>query len=343
MIISVLLQYNNLTPVEVNGEMGDFFGITNIPGLYAAGVSVAKQLVAVCSPVVGVALLVKLFTVITKIFNERQVDFFDLAKTFLLILFLFQYTEIMTQVNNLVSYFTDSVQFMFDKYGSGHTVVDKVNEVYDKYNETHPDPGFMDSLSNIGDWIIANCTHMIIVVTRAVLYIVRSLIMVFLFAVGPIAILASMFPGFEDNLKHWLKYYIMVGFWTVTLAVLDLILYQYLEYCEKNKVLDGITTMNIGIALMYLIAPYLTGRYIGSQGSQFMSRMVQMATTSIALSNRFGKSVNQSMNFSNKNPAAAGNTNPALSSARSSNNGSGGSSGGFTGAKNNVIRKNKSE
>jgi hypothetical protein len=186
---------------------------------------------------------------------------------------------------------------------------------------------------------------MIIVVTRAILYIVRSLIMVFLFAVGPIAILLSMFPGFEDNLKHWLKYYIMVGFWTVTLAVLDLILYQYLAYCEKNEVLEGITTMNIGVALMYLIAPYLTGRYIGGQGSQFMSRMVQMATTSVALSNRFGKSVNQSMNMSNKAPAVAGANQASSLSNRSNNNNSSGSSGGggYAGAKNNVIRGNKSE
>src|ERR1039458_5966078 len=178
----ILLQYNNSTPVGVNSVVAGSFGIT-------------------------------------KIFNERTVDFFDLGKTFLLILFLFQYTEIMTQVNSLLSYFTSNVQFMFDKYGSGHTVVDKINEVYDKYQETHPDPGIMGTLSNIGDWIIANCTHMVIVVTRAVIYIIRSLILVFLFAVGPLAILVSMFPGFEDNLKHWFKYYIMVVFWTVTLAI----------------------------------------------------------------------------------------------------------------------------
>lgn len=344
MVISILLQYNNLTPVEVNGEMGGFFGITNIPGLYAAGVNVAKQLVAICSPAVGIALIIKMFTMITKIFNERQVDFFDLAKTFLLMLFLFQYTEIMTQMNNLISYFTGSVQFMFDKYGSGHTVVDKINEVYDKYKEAHPDPGIMDSLSNITDWIIANCTHMIIVVTRAILYTVRSLIMVFLFAVGPIAILASMFPGFEDNLKHWLKYYIMVGFWTVTLAVLDLILYQYLEYCQKNQVIDGVTTVNIGVALMYLMAPYLTSRYIGGQGSQFMSRMVQMATTSVALSNRFGRSVSQTMNFSDKNPASAGAGAANSLSGRANNNTNPSSSGGgYAGAKNNEIKKNKPE
>ena len=309
--------------------------------------SVAQQLVAVCAPVVAVALLIKMLTMITKIFNERQVDFFDLGKTFLLILFLFQYTEVMTQLNNLISYFTDNVQFMFDKYGSGHTVVDKINDVYDKYQSTHPDPGIMASLSNIGDWIIANCTHMIIVVTRAVIYIIRSLILVFLFAVGPIAILLSMFPGFEDNLKHWFKYYIMVAFWTVTLAVLDLILYQYLEYCEKNSVIDGITTVNIGIALMYLIAPYLTSRYMGGQGSQFMSRMVQMASTTAMMSSRFGKGAGQTMSYAAEKTIDGGRS--VISKVDNTLAGGGNNSlakraGQAYGAiKNNVIGKNKAE
>ena len=344
MLLSILLQYNNTTPVAVNTEAGQFFGITNIPGLYQAGVNVAQQLVAVCAPVVGIALLIKMLTMITKIFNEREVDFFDLGKTFLLILFLFQYTEVMTQMNNLMSYFTDSVQFMFDKYGSGHTVVDKINEVYDKYKETHPDPGIMGALSNIGNWIIANCTHMIIVVTRAVIYIIRSLILVFLFAVGPIAILLSMFPGFEENLKHWLKYYIMVGFWTVTLAVLDMILYQYLDYCEQNSIIDGITTVNIGIALMYLIAPYLTNRYIGGQGSQFMGRMVQMASTTLAWSRRIGKSTGQTMYSPVKSSGGgAGKSNNTLSGSGGNESASTKNSSAFSGIKNNVIGKNKSE
>jgi len=345
MLLSILLQYNNTTPVTVNTEAGQFFGITNIPGLYQAGVNVAQQLVSICAPVVGIALLIKMLTMITKIFNESQVDFFDLGKTFLLILFLFQYTEVMTQMNNLLSYFTDSVQFMFDSYGSGHTVVDKINDVYDKYKETHPDPGIMGALSNIGDWIIANCTHMIIVVTRAVIYIIRSLILVFLFAVGPLAILVSMFPGFEDNLKHWFKYYVMVVFWTVTLAVLDLILYQYLDYCEKNSVIDGITTVNIGIALMYLIAPYLTNRYIGGQGSQFMGRMVQMASTSLAWSRRIGQSTGQTLNYSPAKSSGGGanKSSNTLSSGGRNENVSKGNDRTFSGIKNNVIGRNKSE
>src|ERR1035437_3300260 len=346
MLLSILLQYNNTTPVTVNTEAGQFFGITNIPGLYQAGVNVAQQLVSVCAPVVGVALLIKMLTMITKIFNEAQVDFFDLGKTFLLILFLFQYTEVMTQMNNLLSYFTDSVQFMFDSYGSGHTVVDKINDVYDKYKETHPDPGIMGALSNIGDWIIANCTHMVIVVTRAVIYIIRSLILVFLFAVGPLAILVSMFPGFEDNLKHWFKYYVMVVFWTVTLAILDLILYQYLDYCQQNSIIDGITTVNIGIALMYLIAPYLTNRYIGGQGSQFMGRMVQMASTSLAWSRKIGQSTRQSMKYSPQKSSGgggAGKLSNTLSGGGRNESTSKGNSKTFSGIKNNVIGRNKSE
>jgi hypothetical protein len=336
------------TLLQVNGDMGKFFGITNIPALYDAGVTVANQLVKICSPVVGVALLIKIFTIITKIFNERQVDFFSLGKTFLLILFLFQYTEVMTQVNGLMSYFTENVQSVFDIYGSGHTVVDKINLVFDKYQQNHPDPSFFDHLSNVGDWIIATCTHLIIILSRAIIYIVRSLILVFLYAVGPIAILASMFPGFEENLKHWLKYYIMVGFWTVTLAILDLILYQYLDYCEKNSTIDGLTTVNIGIALMYLIVPYLTSRYIGGQGSQFISKMVQMATVATAMTSKVGKGAGQALNFSGG--SGGGNSVSSMQKAREtlsggSNSNSMASSAGraYGRIKNNIINRNKAE
>ena len=101
-ILSILLQYNSTGSAPVNSIVSNNFGITNMSGLYDAGLSVAKQLVAICTPVVGLALLIKMFMIITKIFNERTVDFFDLFKTFLLILFLFQYVEIMTQINGLL-------------------------------------------------------------------------------------------------------------------------------------------------------------------------------------------------------------------------------------------------
>lgn len=342
------LQYNSAIPVGINTEAAQNFGITNINSLYNAAIQVAGQIQKVCIPVVGIALLLKLFSFMTKLYGEKQADFMGIGRLLLLILFLFEYTEIMTQVNSLISYFTESVQIMFDKYGSGHTVVDKVNEVYDKYKDTHPDPGFFDKLSNIMDWVIANCTHMIIIVSRSVTYIIRSLIMVFLFATGPIAILGAMFPGFEGNLKHWLNYYISVGFWAVSLAVLDLILYQYLQYCEEQNSIDGMTTLNIGMALMYLIAPYLTSRYIGGQGSQFMSRVVQSATTAIALSSRISKGAGSTLSYgsekgNNAARSASGKSDHALSDSGQGTSLAQAAGKMYGGIKNNIIGRNQSE
>lgn len=342
--MSILLQYNTVTPAAVNAEAAQNFGITNITSLYSAAVSVAGQIQKICIPVVGVALLIRFFILMTKLYNEKRVDFMGLGKTFLLILFLFDYTEIMTQINSLISYFTSSVQMMFDKYGSGHTIVDKINDVYTKYEETHPEPGFLDKMSNVMDWIIANCTHMIIVIARAITYITRSLIMVFLFATGPIAILATMFPGFEENLKQWLKYYISVGFWMVTLAVLDLILYYYLDYCMQTNTIDGLTTINIGMAIMYLMAPYLTSRYISSQGSQFMSRMIQTATTAVAFSQHFAKSSNPTITYgTEKSIDAAKGSLSTLSGAGTSHSLPKLAGRAYGSIKNNVIGLNQSE
>jgi hypothetical protein len=346
------LQYDSSTSAAINATAAQNFGITNITALYEAGLSVATQLQKVCMPVVAIAMLIRLLTFMTKLYGDKQVDFLGLGKLFLLVLFLFDYTEIMGQVNNIISYFTDNVQIMFDKSGSGHSIVDKVNEVYDHYKTKHPDPGFFDKLSNIMDYLIANCTHMIIVISRALTYIVRSLIMLFLFATGPIAILAAMFPGFEDNLKHWLKYYISVGFWMVTLAVLDLILYQYLQYCEDSDTLDGITTVNIGIALMYMIAPYLTSRYLSTHGSMFMSRMIQSATSVMSMAGRIGSSAKPTLQYGAEKSIGAGQYALGKIDTTLASKLTGGAEGAnmarvtgsaYGGIKNNTIGKNQSE
>jgi len=291
----MILLYDQISQQVLDNSAN--FGITNITALYTAGVDAAKQIQKVCVPVVAVAVMLKIFSFITKIYTEREADFFALGKTFLIILFLFQYEEIMTQLNTLISYFTDNIQALFGTYGSGNTLVDKIDKVYEAYKQANPDPGIMDGYTPLFDWIIANCTHMIIIIARALTYIVRSLIMVFLFATGPIAILVSLFPGFEGTLGSWLKYYISVGFWIVSIAILDLLLYHYLDYCQTSHTIEGLTTVNVGMALMYLMAPYLTSRYIGGQGSQMMSRMIQSATTLIAVSGRNLKSISPLVNY----------------------------------------------
>jgi len=270
MLLNILLQASN-------------FGITEIDALYQAGIKAAEALQKVAIPVVGIALLLRFFTFLTKIFTEQEVNFVGLGKSFLLILFLFNYGEVMGQVNNLISYFTDSTQSLFGIYGSGNTLVDKMNKVYEAYEKNHPVGMFDFANTPFIDWLLANLSHMIILIAKSITEIVRSLIMLFLYATGPIAILISLFPSYEDNLKTFFKYYISIGFWAVTLGVLDLLLFHYLDWCEKTGSIDGITTINVGMTIMYLMAPYLTSRYIGGQGSQFMSRMIQNATTAVTM------------------------------------------------------------
>jgi hypothetical protein len=139
-----------------------------------------------------------------------------------------------------------------------------------------------------------------------------------MFAVGPLAILFSMFPGFEGNLKIWLKWYISVAFWTVTLAILDLILFKYLDYCQANNTLDGITTINIGLALMYLLVPMLTTMYINSQSGHLLSKMTQVATATFAMSRLMSKSSTPGLNhlanqgLSSVNKLSGGNADDSL-------------------------------
>lgn len=289
----ILLQYTPPLPTVTKNPIGGEF---DFAGLFNSGVLVSQIIQKVCIPVVAIAFLIMIFMLITKIYNEKQVDYAGFGRFFLLLFFLYEYSEIMTQFNNVVSYFSDNIGQLFKKYGSGSTVVDKINEVYNHYEKKNGS-SLVSGLSNFWDWVIANCTHMVIIMTRGIILTLRSFILVFLLAVGPLAILFSMFPGFEGNMKGWFKWYMSTAFWSITLGILDLLLFKYLDYCITTNSLEGVTTVNIVIALMYLLVPVLTTMYINSQTSTILNRMMHFASAVKTMASSFSKAAGPGMKY----------------------------------------------
>jgi uncharacterized membrane protein len=113
---------------------------------------------------------------------------------------------------------------------------------------------------------------------RSILELVRDFVLSFLIIVGPLAILIDIVPIFRGVFKHWFKQYIAVLMWIVSIDILDSFV---LAVDELN---DGFTIFhNIVFILMYIMVPYLTSLYIGTQAAGiFMSKAVGVGTAMLA-------------------------------------------------------------
>ncbi|MBN8702752.1 MAG: hypothetical protein J0M08_06790 [Bacteroidetes bacterium] len=265
----ILLQYTN-----ANTTHG---GITNITALYNAALSASGDIQRISLPLVGLAVLLHFFIITTKILTgQREFDFLSSGKLFLLLLFLTNYSEVMGWINEIIHYFTDAIDHKFMNWSSGKSITEIYSGFQQEYKAKYGEPSMFD---NFTEYLILGVTHLTILVSRSIIYSIRELYMAFLLAVGPLAVLISMFPGFGSNIGNFIRYYFSVAFWAITLAVLDLLLYKYLENCASTNDKEGFFAVNIGMCICYIAAPYLTGRYVSGMASQFMSKFAQSGTS----------------------------------------------------------------
>ena len=204
--------------------------------------------------------------------GDHSIDWTSMGRFFLLALLLANYEEVLGQVNGLIAYFSDAIGPSLGNYSSGQSLTDKVNVLLERTRSKPDYSVFTDGLNNILDWIVSNATHMVIIVSRAVIYCIREIYLMFLMAVGPIALLLSLFPFFESTALHWLRSYLTAGMWAFSMGILDLLLNAYLDRMLASNNDKGLVVMNIGIMLMYLSVPYITSKYMGGLQSQMMRR-----------------------------------------------------------------------
>ncbi len=275
-----LMEYNCSAALDQSvNEFTANYGVTDVANMYSAAVSVASDVKAVCLPLVMIAFTFVFLGQMTKwVLGERELNILRFGRFLILLVCLVNYEEVLAQVNGIIAYFANAVGPSLGNYSSGASLTDKVNQLL-TYNKSKQDYSiWKDGLSNLLDWLVANCSHLIIIVSRAVIYCIRELYMMFLMAVGPVAVLLSMFPLFEKTAGHWLKAYLSAGCWALTMGVLDRLLNAYLDRMLGSHDGQGLIVMNIGIALMYLMVPYITNKYIGGVHSQFMGKISGVAT-----------------------------------------------------------------
>jgi hypothetical protein len=195
------------------------------------------------------------------------------------LLFLGFYSEIMGEVLELVQYFSNSVDQKIGNMASGESLAQKFLDMSNKQDLLHPQNGWT-FIPNFFDWLTADISHLVIMLARTVTYCIREVSLMFLMAVGPLAIVISLFPGFEQGIGVWFKHFISVSFWGVTLGIIDRLFCAYLDNLALQDNTDGFIPLMICLTLMYCMAPMLTSKYIAHGASSVMSRVVGYASRS---------------------------------------------------------------
>lgn len=278
-------------------EYATHYGVSEIPMMAGAAMQVMKDIAAIALPYAMIALTLHILVVISKMFIRNEFDFFATAKLIGLLLFLANYSEVTLQLTTLMGGISNDVGHTMGNWSSGQSLTEKVTDVettirarkYVAAIQEARKNGTSELLATIGvsfnfdivDIITSAATHIIILMARSVTYTIREVYLLFLMAVGPFAILFSMFPGFEGNMIHWLKRLIAVSFWGVSLGILDRLLDAYLDNMLSNNSTAGYIPMNIGMCLMYCMAPSITSYYIAGGQTSLMQRMVGFAMVGI--------------------------------------------------------------
>ena len=127
--------------------------------------------------------------------------------------------------------------------------------------------------------ILISGAGLLIVLARFIMVGIKNIAYFFLMACGPIPIVLSVFPGLGTFSAHWLKGFLTVGMWGVTIAVLDLIYAQSIYFFYVDTFTNGddeftyafITWM---LLVAYLLVPYLTSLLIGQAAVQSFGQKV---------------------------------------------------------------------
>ncbi len=124
---------------------------------------------------------------------------------------------------------------------------------------------------------------------RMIYQLLASMIICFLYVGGPVALLLSMFPPFEEVGNKWFKGYMIINLWFITMNILDSMFVRlWPHYSVSEAMTDAATeglvdaakqsaliVVNLVILLCYLIIPTLTSvLFYQSTSNNTISKLV---------------------------------------------------------------------
>ncbi len=203
----------------------------------------------------------------SSLLNER-IDAMKLVRTFLVLLVFINYNETIGRLNELmVGIFSNLPQ------ATAKGLVEN----------TPPEDFSLLSLFTV-NYLSSNIFISLAFTVQCVVLLIRKILVLFLYAAGPIAFLASMIPSFGDGvLKNWFRNYVSVQCWALTLFVLNTLFLFFAQNTQSGN--DSSTAIYIGFTIMFLITPSLTNKYLGNAAANgLMSKMVGVTTGLVLMS-----------------------------------------------------------
>jgi hypothetical protein len=306
----------------------------------------------VCFSLAGIAFAVFVTIEIWKYLvggDKSVLQFHQFFRTGLVLLLLFNYTEIAEMIGNALYAFSWDIRSADPALGQaqdepfGEFVI-----IYATAYEMQKAAADMPEGSTVWDLLQANFFEgmaaifedflasilisgagLLIVLARFIMVGIKNIAYFFLMACGPIPIVLSIIPGLGTYTAHWLKGFITVGMWGVTIAVLDLVYAQSIYFFFVDTFTKGddeftyafITWM---LLVAYLLVPYLTSLLIGqaavqSFGQKVFGVVLTAATLGAAGAKIFGeKAAGSTAASSGTGAKAAAGSAPAAAAAQPS-------------------------
>jgi hypothetical protein len=194
---------------------------------------------------------------------SERIDGMKLVRGFLTLLIFINYNEVMGKLNELLCGIFEALPAASTK--------NLIKEM----------PATEFSIFSLSNFLTSNVCLTLAWIIQLVVLFIRKIIILFLYCSGPISLLLSMVPSFGDGiLKNWIKNYVSVQCWALTIFILNTLFLFYTNNTKSGH--ESGQIMYITFTILYLIVPILTNKYISAQSNSLMSRLVGV-TTGLAL------------------------------------------------------------
>lgn len=165
------------------------------------------------------------------------------------------------------------------------------NWAVNEFNKTKASMDFAGSIgvsppspTNILDFLKGSLQAGFTMLCRSVIILIRKALFMILLVIGPIAMTFEILPHWRGQFVHWLKIYVGVILWGLTINVIDAVYIFYIN-TECKDVINDISAMakngeyffsstdsdfgylSVVFALMYIFVPYITSIYAGGAGA----------------------------------------------------------------------------
>lgn len=106
---------------------------------------------------------------------------------------------------------------IFDLQGGNNIMTDYLGAFFSNPNGSGLRLSIMNLLSLE---TLSSLSYLLVMIVYEIFVVIQVIVQIFLYMLGPLAIVISLFPTFRDTFKGWLANFCAVNFWSVLIAIL---------------------------------------------------------------------------------------------------------------------------